>query len=178
MIGVAVRANHAALAELNGPDIVDLYGLPAGVAQRAEESAAFRIKGVDAPVGSVIRDEKRIAHGPKVGRRQGDAPRRMERTVQGKVGHESPCGSERVHKTTLRFVQGSVSDPNRFRAIRRGDRLNAIRREFLRNVRVDKSIRTKIGQLEIGIEYVDPAVLSVVGGVQKFLPVVGGDSQA
>jgi hypothetical protein len=83
LIGVAVHA--AALAELNGPDIVDLDGLPARVAERAEEGAALGIKGVDAPAGRVIRDEERIAHGPEVGGRQRDAPRRMERAGQREV---------------------------------------------------------------------------------------------
>ena len=178
LIGVAVRASHAALAELNGPNIVDLDGLPARVAERAEESAGLGIKGIDAPAGRVICDEKCIAHRPKVGRRQRDAPRRMERTAEGKVRQQNARGGEGVHKTTLRFVEGSISDPNRFRAIRSSHRLNAIGSEFLGNVGVDKSIRTKIGKLESGVEYVDPAVLSVIGGVQKCLPIVGGNGQA
>lgn len=44
--GVTVRA--AALAELHDPDIVDLDGVPARVAKRAEQGAALGIKGVDA----------------------------------------------------------------------------------------------------------------------------------
>jgi len=67
LIGVAVRASHTVLAELNGPDIVDLDGLAAGIAERAEESARLRIKGVDAPARSVIRDEKRICASRKPG---------------------------------------------------------------------------------------------------------------
>jgi hypothetical protein len=35
LIGVAVGASHAALAELNGPDIVDFDGFPTSVAERA-----------------------------------------------------------------------------------------------------------------------------------------------
>ena len=81
-------------------------------------------------------------------------------------------------KTALRFVEGSIGDPDRLRAIGSGDRLNAIGSEFLRNVGVDEGIRTKIGELEIGIEHVDPAVLSVIGSVQKSLPIVRGYGQA
>src|SRR5207245_6341368 len=84
---------------------------------------------------------------------------------------------ERIDKTALRFVQRGVSNPNGFRAVRIGDGLNAIRREFLRNLGVHKSVLT-IDELEIGIEYVDPAILSVIGGVQKLLSVVGGNCQA
>src|SRR5713226_3218277 len=156
LIGIAVPTSRAALAELNSPDIVNLDRLPARITQRAEESAALWIKGVDAPMGSVVRDEKRVAHGSKVSRRQRDAPRRMERTSQGKVRHQISRGGEGVHKTALRFVERSIGNPNRFRAIRCGDRLNPIRREFLRNFWVDKSIPTKVDQVEIGVEYVDP----------------------
>jgi hypothetical protein len=175
LIVVAVRTSRAALAELNGPDIVDLNGLAARVTKWSEESAGLGIKSVDAPPGSVIRDEKRIAHRPKVSRCQSDAPRRMERTVHGKVRLQNACGREGVHKSSLRFVEGSIGDPNRFRAIRSGDRLNAIGSELLRDAGVDKSVRTEIGYFEIGVEYVDPTVLAVIGGVQKFLSIVRGD---
>src|SRR5258708_7018454 len=67
LIGIAVGASHATLAELNGPDIVDLDGLPVGVAEGPEESAGLGIKGVDLPARNVIRDQNRIALGPKSG---------------------------------------------------------------------------------------------------------------
>src|SRR6267142_2369065 len=78
LIGIAVRARRAALAELNGPDVVDLDGFASCVAQRAEERAAFRIKGVDAAARGVVGDQERIAHWSEVGRRQRDAPGRMK----------------------------------------------------------------------------------------------------
>src|ERR1700681_2822382 len=84
LIGIAVRARRAALAELNGPDVVDLDGFAGCVAQRTEERAAFRIKGVDASAGSVVGNQERIAHRPKIGRRQRDAPGRMKGAVQRK----------------------------------------------------------------------------------------------
>ena len=83
LISVAVGA--PALAELNGPDIVNLNRYSTRVAERAEEGAGVRIKGVDASAGSIIGDEKCVAHGPKVGWCQRDTPRRMKRTLQFKV---------------------------------------------------------------------------------------------
>ena len=85
LIGIAVGASHATLAELEGPDIVDLDGLAVRVAEGPEESAGLGIKGVDLPPRNVIRNQNRIAHRPKVGRRERDAPGRMERTPQGNV---------------------------------------------------------------------------------------------
>src|SRR3984957_3320132 len=64
LIEVAVCA--AALAELNGPDVVDLDGFAACVAQGSEERAALRVEGVDAATWSVIGDQERIAHWPEV----------------------------------------------------------------------------------------------------------------
>src|SRR5439155_13042526 len=177
LIRIAVRPSQSALTELDRPDIIDLNRFSACVAQRTKESAGLRIKGVDAPVRSVICDEKRIAHGSKVGRRQCHAPRRVQRTAYRKMSLQNARRRERIDKTALRFVQRGVSNPNGFRAVRIGDGLNAIRREFLRNLGVHKSVLT-IDELEIGIEYVDPAILSVIGGVQKLLSVVGGNSQS
>src|SRR4029077_1363295 len=177
LIRIAVRAGQSALAELDRPDIIDLNRFSACVAKRTKESTSLCIKGVDAPVRSVVRDEKRIAHGSEVGRRQGHAPRRMQRAAQGKMSLQNARRSERIDKTALRFVQRGVSNPNGFNAICIGDGLNAIRREFLRNLVVHKSVLA-IDELEIGIEYVDPAILSVIGGVQKLLSVVGGNCQS
>src|SRR5258708_14781625 len=74
LIGIAVRARRAALAELNAPDVVDLDGFAGCIPQRAEERAAPPIKGVDASARSVVGDQECIAHRPKIGRRQRDAP--------------------------------------------------------------------------------------------------------
>jgi len=74
LIWVAVHASDASLAELNSPDVVDLDGLASRVAERAEENACIRIKGVDSPLRIVVGDEKRVAHGPKVRRGQRDSP--------------------------------------------------------------------------------------------------------
>ena len=178
LIGIAVGASHATLAELNGPDIVDLDGLPVRVAEGPEESAGLGIKGVDLPARNVIRDQNGIAHGPKVGRRQRDAPGRMERTPQGNVRQQSARRRKGGDKTALRFVEGRIGDPNRLGAIRSGDGLNAVGSEFLRNVGVDESARAKVEGFEIGIENVDPAIRPVIGGVQKLLFIVGGDGQA
>src|SRR5579864_4442654 len=176
LVVIAIRA--AALAELNRPNVVDLDCLALGVAERAKVSAGLGIVGVDAPTRRIIRDEKRIAHGPEVGRSKRDAPRRVEIAAHGEVSKQNASGSEGVHKAALRLVQGSVSDPNRFGAIRVGNRLNAVGSELPRNVRVGKSIRTKIREFEAGVEYVDPAVRAAIGGVQEFLSIVGGDGQA
>src|SRR6266481_4636616 len=167
LIGIAVRARRAALTELNGPDVVDLDGFAGCVAQRAEERAAFRIKGVDASTGSVVGDQERIAHRPKIGRRQRDAPGRMKSSMQRKLRNRLAGRSERGYKTALRFVESRVGDPNRLHALRIGNGLNAVRSEFLRDFGIDESIRTKlfVHQFEIGVEYVDPAVRSVIRGV-------------
>src|SRR5258708_29283247 len=144
LIGVAVRARRAALAELNGPDVVDLDGFASCVAQRTEERAAFRIKGVDAAAGGVVGDQERIAHWSEVGRSQSDAPGRMKRSMQRKLRNRLAGRSERGYKTALRFVEGRVGDPNRLHALRIGNGLNAVGGELLRNLGINKSIRAKV----------------------------------
>src|SRR6266481_7500375 len=165
LIGIAVRACRAALAELNGPDVVDLDGFAGCIAQRAEERAALRIKGVDAAAGSVVGDQERIAHWSEVGRRQRDAPGRMKSSMQRKLRNQRAGRSERGYKTALRFVESRVGDPNRLHALRIGNGLNAVGGELLRNLGIHKSIRAKVRQFEIGVEYVDSAVRSVIRGV-------------
>ena len=168
LIRIAVGASHATLAELNGPDIVDFDGFAARVAERPQESARLGVKRVDAPARSVVGNQQRIAQESKIVRGQRDAPRRMERTVDINVRNQSARGREGGDKTTLRFVEGRVRDPNRLGAIRSGDGLNAVGCEFLRNVGVDESVRAKVEGFEIGIENVDPAIRPVIGGVKHF----------
>src|SRR5712664_2224139 len=144
LIGITIRARNAALAELDGPDVVNLDGFAALVAQRAEKGAAVRIKGVDAPAGSVVGDQERIAHRPEIGRRQRDAPGRMKGSMQRKPGNQLPSRSERGYKSALGLIESRVSDPNRLHAVRIGHGLNSIRSKFLGDFGIDKRVRAEI----------------------------------
>jgi hypothetical protein len=115
LIGVAVCA--AALTELNGPNVVNLDGFAACVAEGTEKRAALRIKRVDASAGRIIRDENRVAHRPEIRRGKRDAPWRMERAAEGRVGNQNASGSEGVNKAALGFIEGRIGDPNRLYAV-------------------------------------------------------------
>src|SRR5580700_3118853 len=93
------------------------------------------------------------------------------------VGAQFASGGESGNKATRRVVKGCVCHPDRLIAILRGNRLNAIRGEVLGNLAVLKSFLAKIGELKIGIEHVDPAVLPVIGRVQKSVSLVSGYRQ-
>src|SRR5258708_23427243 len=180
LIGIAVCAGRAALAELNGPDVVDLDSLPAGVAKRAEECAALRIKRVDTAVGSIVGDEQCAAHRPEIGWGYRNTPRRMQRAAERKVREQGACGGEGIHESALGFTEGGVSDADRLSAVGGGDGLNAVGSKLLWNLGINKRIRAElvVDQCERGIEYVDPAVRSVVSSVEQWLATVVGNGQA
>src|SRR5260221_10409478 len=134
LVGIAVCAGRAALAELNRPDVVDLDGLPAGVAKRAEECAALRIKRVDTAVRGVVGDQQRAAHRSEIGWGYRNTPRRMQRTAERKVREQRAGGGEGIHETALGFIEGGVSDPDRLRAVGGGDGVNAGRSQRFWNL--------------------------------------------
>src|SRR5882757_2822701 len=140
--------------------------LPVASRSGPRNAPLFGSKALMRPRG-VVGDQECIAHRPKIGRRQRDAPGRMKSSMQRKPRNQRPGRSERGYKTALRFVESRVGDPNRLHALRIGNGLNAVRSEFLRDFGIDESIRTKlfVHQFEIGVEYVDPAVRSVIRGV-------------
>ena len=128
---------------------------------------SLRIKSIDAAARCVVGDQERIAHRPEIGRRQRDAPGRMKSSMQRKLGNQGSSRSERGDKTALRFIEGGISDSDRLHTLRIRNGLNAVGSELLGDFGIDESIRTKlfVHQLEIGVEYVDPAVRSVIRGV-------------
>lgn len=178
LIGISVGAGRTALTELNGPHIVNFNRLSARVTQRAKERPALRIKRVDPSVWRIVRNQQRIAHRAEIAGRQGNAPRRMQRSAYCEVRLQNTRRRKRIDKTALRLVKRRIGDPDRFDAIRVRDGLNAVRCEFFRNFRVNKSLRIRFHEFEIGVKHIDPAILSIVRGVQERLPVVGGNRQA
>src|SRR5260370_21898155 len=107
------------------------------------------IESVDAASGSVIAHENRVAHRAEIGRSLRHAPRRVQGTLQGKVAEQYTPGCEGVHEAALRFVQGSVGDPNGFSSIRSRDGLNTVRRKVIGDLRVREVIGTPVHEIEI-----------------------------
>ena len=75
-------AAGAAVAKLEVPQLVDHDAVAALVLKRAEEGAGGRVVGMDAGIAfAEVADEQRAAEDAEGGRRQRDAPRRIERAV-------------------------------------------------------------------------------------------------
>src|SRR5436190_12901861 len=93
------RADHA-VAELQGPEAVDLE-LGAHLAlERAEELAALRVEGVDLPVAEVA-DEQVTARGAEALRRLHDSPRGIERAARGEPAQQVPPLVEDVDEAVV-----------------------------------------------------------------------------
>ena len=121
------------IAELQRPNIIDLYRLAALITERTKESARSGIERIDPASRNVVADQNRVAHRTKIGRSLSETPGRMERTLDGKPSLEAAVGIKDVHKATHCFVEGGVGDPN-FAA----DVLNPIGRKIFRDLRVVK----------------------------------------
>src|SRR6266852_4295974 len=163
LVGLAAPA---AVAELDGPDLVDDDGLAVGIAQCAEESAGNRIEGVDAAVGNVVGNQQSVTKLAEISRGHRQTPRRMQRA--GDAQEHVACGIKLDHETGGRFV-ATEGHPELA-----PDVLNAVRSKAALNFRIGK----RVHQLEVLVENIDAAVRAVVSRVKKVTGGVAGDGQA
>src|SRR6266851_587899 len=175
-VGVVVRtggkeeliglAAIAAVAELDGPELVDDDRLAGGIAQGAEERAGAGIERVDAAVGNVVGDEQRVAERAKIGGSHRQTPGRMQRA--GDAQEHVARGIKFVDEAGGGFV-ATEGHPEVA-----PDILNAVRSKAALDGRIGK----RVDQFEVLVENVDGAVGAVVGGVQEVTRGAAGDGQA
>ena len=168
-------ARGCIIAELQGPQAIDLYWSTCAFLKRAKGSAGSRIEDIDVPIAEIT-DQQIIAELAKVSRRQGQAPGGVEATTCNETTNQIPIGVEDIDKamTGTRYIVMLLSILLRKCDVElASDVLDAEGCITLRK----KVIGEGAYEFKVRVEHLDSSEAEI-GGIEERSRGIGADSQS